>query len=181
VPPHQEHVTEDHWLHEVIELALKHDIDIVAGTVVELGTHHAASSAQHASDPKRQEAASLYNTSYYVERTGKILSRYTKRNLWHPERQVLTAAPLPPLLAASQGDSSHSQAQASAKPLSDIGAQGHEHPKPFTITTKRGGSFTAGMLICWDLAWPDIFRSYLVREGDKLVGPDVCVLLGVAL
>ena len=54
-------------------LAKKHKIAIVAGTIIE------------------KENNKLYNTAYYIEKDGKIKSRYRKIHLWHSERKSFTA------------------------------------------------------------------------------------------
>lgn len=59
-------------------IAKENDIDIVAGTVVELGLHH----VPHRTDEKNGKEGhndKLFNTAYYVDRTGKVTGRYTKR------------------------------------------------------------------------------------------------------
>lgn len=52
-------------------LATKYAIDIVPGSFIE------------------GERGSLYNTTYYIDKTGTIRGRYRKVNLWHPERTYL--------------------------------------------------------------------------------------------
>ncbi|KAK0536064.1 hypothetical protein OC842_002102 [Tilletia horrida] len=159
---------ESHWLAQVADIARQNDIDIVAGTVVELGAHHIPhrqqqqSQSQSTSKPGRSDDASkghsaklqvdtedrLFNTAYYVDRTGQVAAKYTKRNLWHPERSVL-----------SPGHPSS-----------------HPSPRLFEITTKRGLRLKASMLICWDLAMPEAFRELLQPPPDgqgPLLGPDV--------
>ncbi len=54
-------------------LAKKYQISIVAGTIIE------------------KEKSKLYNTAYYIEKDGKIKSRYRKIHLWHSERKSFTA------------------------------------------------------------------------------------------
>jgi len=54
------------------DLAVKYEIDIVPGSFIE------------------GERGKLYNTSYYIDKTGAIRGRYRKVNLWHPERAYLT-------------------------------------------------------------------------------------------
>ena len=54
-------------------IAKKHKIDIVAGSIIE------------------NQNGKFYNTSYYIDRTGKIKGKYRKINLWHSERNYLTA------------------------------------------------------------------------------------------
>jgi predicted amidohydrolase len=52
-------------------LAVKYKIDIVPGSFIE------------------GEQDRLYNTSYYIDKTGIIRGRYRKVNLWHPERAYI--------------------------------------------------------------------------------------------
>jgi predicted amidohydrolase len=53
-------------------LAKRYHIDIIPGSVIEKDKRH------------------LYNTSYYIESTGKIKTKYRKINLWHPERSYIS-------------------------------------------------------------------------------------------
>lgn len=159
------------WIEVIIHVARKYDIDIVAGTVVELGTSpHADILADHPVSqiddtpapppavkskehdkiphrpPKKTKLGSseeyhedeLFNTSYYVSRHGQVLHRYTKQNLWHPERETL------------------------------LHSQHHTHPEQhtgkastFIIETKRGTRLRAAMAICWDLAWYSRFYQMI--------------------
>ncbi|KAJ9479950.1 Hydrolase, carbon-nitrogen [Pseudozyma hubeiensis] len=176
------------WIEIIISVAQKYDIDIVAGTVVELGTQpHAQILADHpvsqaaAVDqhdkiphrPKKKQKASteaeeeqdhedqLFNTSYYISRRGQVLHRYTKQNLWHPERETLL----------------HSQHQTHPE----------QHAGPsstFVIDTKRGTRLRAAMAICWDLAWYSRFYQMIsppyaadqvsdLDRPEQAPGPDV--------
>ncbi|SOV07558.1 uncharacterized protein UDID_05337 [Ustilago sp. UG-2017a] len=167
------------WIQVIISVAQKFDIDIVAGTVVELGTQpHADLLSNHPvgggagdkiphrppqkakPDQNKETQDALFNTSYYISRQGKVLHRYTKQNLWHPERETLL----------------HSQQHTHP-------AQ-HHGPSTFLIQTKRGTKLRAAMAICWDLAWYSRFHQMLTppyEEGrpsdlDKegqVKGPDV--------
>lgn len=103
----QRALDEGHWLTAVRALARAHNINIVAGTVVEVHDSHAHDSP-------------LYNTAYCVSRHGHIAGRYSKRNLWHPERATLTPAT----------DATHTD------------------PVTFTLDTRRAHTFTAAMAIC---------------------------------
>ena len=84
-------------------LARKHKIDIVPGSVIE------------------KDESGLHNTTYYIASDGKVKSRYRKVNLWHPERAHFTP--------------------------------GHKAP---VFSTKYG---KVGLIICWDLIFPEIFRK----------------------
>jgi predicted amidohydrolase len=59
-------------------VAKENDIDIVAGTVVELGSHHVPHRSEEGKDTSGHDDK-LFNTSYYVDRTGKVIGRYTKK------------------------------------------------------------------------------------------------------
>jgi predicted amidohydrolase len=55
------------------KLASKYHIDIVPGSIIE------------------GDLTGLYNTTYYIDRSGEILGRYRKVNLWLPERSYITS------------------------------------------------------------------------------------------
>lgn len=78
---------EQHWLEQVCALARELDLNIVAGTVVELGPHMKGEKHQvpHRGEvSKSEEDASeakepLFNTAYFVGRHGDVRGKYTKR------------------------------------------------------------------------------------------------------
>ena len=96
-------------------LAAKYKIDIVPGSFVE-GDHKG-----------------LYNTTYYIDKTGTIRGRYCKVNLWHPERTYLTP-----------GNGS------------------------CIVNTPYG---RVGLVICWDLIFPEVFRSMLRQNVEIVICP----------
>jgi len=102
------------YLDSYLKLAADLNICIVPGTIVE----------KHEDD--------LINVAYFISNEGKILGRYQKKNLWHPERPHLTSSAHEP----------------------------HE-----TFDTPLG---KVGMLICWDLAFPEAFRE-LIAGGAKII------------
>lgn len=150
---------EKHWLEEVCALARELDINIVAGTVVEAGHHavpHRRDSPSSSSDSSSPDSpARPFNTAYFVGRCGTVLGRYTKRNLWHPERL----------------------------PLAPGHPETHPAPLLFEFTTRRAPQrgITAAMQVCWDLAFPEAFRQLLQVRSDggapeeegRPTGPDV--------
>ncbi|KUJ23073.1 carbon-nitrogen hydrolase [Mollisia scopiformis] len=107
------------YLEAYCQLAKELKMNIVPGTIVE----------KHTSDTSPDE---LHNVAYFISSTGSILSSYTKKNLWHPERPHLTS-------------SSHTPHAAFDTPLGKC-----------------------GMLICWDLAFPEAFRE-LIAGGAKTI------------
>jgi predicted amidohydrolase len=93
-------------------LAKKYSIDIVPGSVIE------------------QDQKELFNTTYYINAAGDVLSRYRKVNLWLPERSYISP--------------------------------GHEIP---VFDTQFG---KVGLIICWDIAFPEMFRR-MVQKGVEIV------------
>jgi len=111
------------YLNKYKDLAREHKISIVPGTIVE---YHPQK------EPKTHGEGRLLNVAYFIDHDGKVLGRYQKKNLWHPERPHLTSSTSDP----------------------------HE-----TIQTPLG---SVGLLICWDLAFPEAFRE-LIASGAKII------------
>ncbi|MDO8444121.1 MAG: carbon-nitrogen hydrolase family protein [bacterium] len=93
-------------------LAKKYSIDLVPGSFIEEGN------------------GKLYNTAYYIDSNGKVLSRYRKINLWHPERRCFTPG-----------------------------------QETVAFDTRFG---KVGLIICWDLIFPEVFRE-MARRGVEIV------------
>ncbi|KAK3044651.1 hypothetical protein LTS18_000714, partial [Coniosporium uncinatum] len=108
------------YLKKYQDLAKKHKICIVPGTIVE--RHKDAA----------EEGDRLLNVAYFIGNDGSILGKYVKKNLWGPEREHLTSS----------------------------GPDMHE-----VFDTPVG---KIGMLICWDLAFPEAFRE-LIAQGAKTI------------
>ncbi|KAM5342194.1 hypothetical protein ACJ41O_015225 [Fusarium nematophilum] len=87
----------------------------------------------------------LLNTSDFIDHDGKLLGTYTKTNLWIPERQTLT--------------SFVDYAQRATK-------EGNAAPNPHQVINTPLGP--VGILVCWDLAFPEAFRQ-LVLAGAKII------------
>ncbi|TAQ89350.1 hypothetical protein B7494_g2340 [Chlorociboria aeruginascens] len=104
------------YLSAYCALAAELKICIVPGTIVEVSP-----TSNH-----------LTNVAYFISSTGEILSKYIKKNLWHPERPHLTS-------------STHDRHLAFETPIGKV-----------------------GMLICWDLAFPEAFRE-LITAGAKTI------------
>jgi predicted amidohydrolase len=94
------------------ELAAKYALDIVPGSIIE------------------GDETGLYNTAYYIDRTGEILGRYRKVHLWLSERSYINAG------------------------------------QQAVVCETRLGKI--GLAICWDLAFPELFRAMLA-EGAQIV------------
>ncbi|KAL8292295.1 hypothetical protein RQP46_001761 [Phenoliferia psychrophenolica] len=107
------------WLHTFCELAIKHQIDIVAGTIVEKATD------------KVDGKDVLSNVAHYINKKGEILGRYKK---WWPEKDYLTR-----------------------------GNEGHQ-----VFDTDYGRT---GLLVCWDVAWPEAFRSLVLQKVEIVICP----------
>lgn len=79
----------EHFLAIISDIARENDIDIVAGTVVELGSHHVphrTADEGGLKNGKQVHDDKLFNTAYYIDRTGKIIGRYTKKVREHLRR-----------------------------------------------------------------------------------------------
>ena len=124
-------------------LARDLNIHIVPGTIVE--PVEPAPSAGAVDGDADAEASGLRVTElrnlahFIAASTGEILHTYQKKNLWHVERGVLTAGR-------------------------------HDPHAAFDVPLLDGSGITVriGMLICWDLAFPEAFRE-LVADGAQLV------------
>ncbi|KAH6897453.1 carbon-nitrogen hydrolase [Thelonectria olida] len=86
----------------------------------------------------------LLNTSHFIDHAGRLVGSYTKTNLWIPERQHLT----------SSVDYARQDAM-------------NERPSnPHRVFDTPLGP--VGILVCWDLAFPEAFRQ-LVLAGAKII------------
>lgn len=120
------------YLKEYQLLAKELQIAIVPGTILEPLTTKA-----HAAGDTN---GPLANVAYFIGPDGRLLGRYQKKNLWHPERPYVTA---------------------------DI-----ETPhKAFDTPWGR-----IGLLICWDMAFPEAFRA-LIADGARIVICPSCWLV----
>lgn len=99
------------------DLAVKYKLDVVPGTLIE-------------TDP---EDGKVYNTAYYIDRSGEILLSYRKVHLWHPERKYLT-----------KGESGYG-------------------------TCKNRFGIEVGLCVCWDIAFPEVFRELALKQNAQLI------------
>ncbi|KAK7419463.1 hypothetical protein QQZ08_010833 [Neonectria magnoliae] len=92
-------------------------------------------------DPSAKEE--LRNMAHFLAAgTGDISGSYQKKNLWHPERPHLTSS-------------------------------GHSPHVAFDTPLKHadGSPVRAGLLICWDLAFPEAFRALIADGADLIIIP----------
>lgn len=166
VPEHPDFIAacaaSEAYLPQYQALAREHNISIVPGTLCEAHplTAHAppapapvpvpAAAAAAAAVDSRNEAAQetlyaqgkeLRNMAHFIAAgTGALAGSYQKKNLWHPERPHLSPGR-------------------------------HEPHAAFDTPLVLGDGVTpvrAGMLVCWDLAFPEAFRA-LIADGAQLV------------
>ena len=97
------------------DLAAKYALDLVPGSIIE------------------GDETGLYNTAYYIDRSGEILGRYRKVNLWLPERAYI------------------------------------EPGRGAVVCQTRFGKI--GLAICWDLAFPELFRAMLADDAEIVLCP----------
>lgn len=144
------------WMDAVCRTAAEAGIAIVTGSAIEPGGFR--HSGTHDREAGVREADALFNTAYFIDCHGELLNAYTKRNLWHPERDVLHGA----------SHETHPEAY---------------QPPTFIFETRRGLRLRGAMLMCWDLVFPEAFRRMFyhnVRSGSssldhpgQTLGPDV--------
>ncbi|EHK17369.1 uncharacterized protein TRIVIDRAFT_41593 [Trichoderma virens Gv29-8] len=131
------------YLPQYQNLARELNIHIVPGTIVEPITIQPSNAVSTSLSEQAANAGDpiveLHNKTYFIAATsGDILATYQKKNLWHVERGVLTADRRTPHRAF------------------DVPLPGSNHMVRF------------GLLICWDLAFPEALRQ-LTADGAKVV------------
>ncbi|KAJ4392730.1 hypothetical protein N0V85_006859 [Neurospora sp. IMI 360204] len=145
-------------------LARELNINIVPGTICEVHPASSASSKSEGEKPSddggngKQELATwkgqsieIRNMAYWISAsTGDLAGSYQKMNLWHPERPHLTAGDI----------KRHKPHRAFDTPLLKPGPDG-----------KTQVPIRAGLLICWDLAFPEGFRALIADGADIIVVP----------
>ena len=141
------------YLRKYQALAKDHDICIVPGTIVEW----------HPGGAGKKEEDRLINVAYFIDNKGDILGSYQKKNLWYPPPPPLHLhlhPPFPPSQAPTPTNTPHPPRHPERP---------HLTPSPLTphlpIRTPLG---PIGLLICWDLAFPEAFRE-LISHGAKLI------------
>ncbi|KAF4973336.1 hypothetical protein FZEAL_9352 [Fusarium zealandicum] len=122
------------------DLASKLHINICAGTIVSQAPEHNT----HQPSTEEQRPV-LLNTSDFIDHDGNLLGTYTKTNLWIPERQTLTSFVDHARKVAKEGTPTPNPHQVISTPLGPV-----------------------GILVCWDLAFPEAFRQ-LVLAGAKII------------
>ncbi|GAA5937343.1 hypothetical protein JCM1841_006004 [Sporobolomyces salmonicolor] len=93
------HATAEHWLSNFRSLAKELKVDIAVGTIVERALDQDGNELENAveipateTEPARMEKRPvLKNVAHYIDWNGEVAGRYTKRNLWWPEKEYLTA------------------------------------------------------------------------------------------
>ncbi|KXX74071.1 Nitrilase [Madurella mycetomatis] len=139
-------------------LARELSINIVPGTICEV---HPATATTLQNDPTLSPNATerdsetlteIRNMAYWISPQGVLLGNYQKKNLWHTER---------PHLTAGTAQTPHT---AFDTPLLRDGPHGDDN----NVDGHRRRPIRAGLLICWDLAFPEAFRA-LIADGAELV------------
>ncbi|GJC89056.1 putative nitrilase C965.09 [Colletotrichum liriopes] len=123
------------------QLAAELHINICAGTIV---SHAADNRPSGENDAKSKPT--LLNTSYFIDHDGQLVGAYTKTNLWIPERNHLT----------SSIEYAHKMNVDEGTPATG----------PHQVFDTPFGP--VGILVCWDLAFPEAFR-HLVLAGARII------------
>ncbi len=134
------------YLDKYLALAEECRICIVPGTIVE---------ALRDDDTGEEK---LVNVSYFISHEGKVLGRYEKKNLWYSLLRCFscldatsTAVWIPLLMEYRHPERPHLASSTTA---------------PHTVIETPIGP--VGLLICWDLAFPEAFRE-LIAAGAKTI------------
>lgn len=142
------------YLPKYQELARDLGINIVPGTICQPWPPETSSAPTNDRDhdyddgghggDKEAVALEWRNMAYFIAAdTGDICGSYQKKNLWHTERGHLTSSRHDPHLAFDT-------------PLRHT--DGHRPVR-------------AGLLVCWDLAFPEAFRALVADGADLIIIP----------
>ncbi|KAL2396918.1 hypothetical protein ABEF93_004738 [Exophiala dermatitidis] len=153
-------------------LAKELKINIVPGTIVTVDPESSplpnsatSNGSTTTADTNSPPAPALHNIAYFIAYTGEILGSYIKANLWIPERTVLTSGPAATSRKARPGTANPAPPSSHHDHTSGpVSAEGPPDPHS-VIETPLG---PVGIVICWDLAFPEAFRA-LVRQGARLI------------
>jgi predicted amidohydrolase len=129
------------------DLAKELKINIVPGTIVSVDPN--APSPTEMNGAADDNGPALLNIAPFISYTGELLGSYTKANLWIPERTVLTSGP-----------------QSVRQKTEQHAPENEGPPNPHSVIETPLGP--VGIVICWDLAFPEAFRS-LVRQGARII------------
>lgn len=143
------------------ELAKELKINIVPGTIVTIDPNSPPPAASNGTASASIKHPVLLNIAPFISYTGELLGSYTKANLWIPERTVLTSGPDSVRATNNNSSSSH----AAHSPISSEGPPPLPANPHSVIETPLG---PVGIVICWDLAFPEAFRA-LTRQGARLI------------
>ncbi|BGP26638.1 hypothetical protein JCM10295v2_005591 [Rhodotorula toruloides] len=98
VPSSTSHAEAEHWLQSFRILARELKVDIAVGTIVERAVDEKTGEElgrevevedDETGEKRTERRPVLENVAYYVDWNGKVIGRYTKRNLWWPEKEYL--------------------------------------------------------------------------------------------
>lgn len=151
-------------------LARECNISIVPGTICEARSppsppmtttdkeEEGEAATQTLNEEKEEERKSqLCNMAHFIAAgTGEIVGSYQKKNLWHPERPHLSPG-------------KHEPHSAFDTPLRLRNPSATEDGARQDDDEEQDPKYVrAGMLVCWDLAFPEAFRA-LIADGAQLI------------
>jgi predicted amidohydrolase len=137
------------------DLAKECGICIVPGTIVE----------SHRESEKEEDK--LLNVCYFIGKEGELLGKYVKKNLWYVEVFFYILCAIMRFLVWSITFTGIMRCDA------DNTIRGPERDHLTSSTHDPHEVFSTpvgpvGMLICWDLAFPEAFRE-LIAAGAKII------------
>ncbi|KAH9434143.1 hypothetical protein MCOR02_006166 [Pyricularia oryzae] len=137
------------YLERYQALARELNIHIVPGTICEV--HSVDAQASPPTDASSPSGIEVRNMAYFLEGgTGRVLGDYQKKNLWHTERPHLTPS------GASMPHAAFDVPPSALAP---------------TSTLRPGSPLRVGLLVCWDLSFPEAFRALVADGADLVVVP----------
>ncbi|KNF00518.1 hypothetical protein PSTG_06210 [Puccinia striiformis f. sp. tritici PST-78] len=149
------------WIKEFQNLAIRYKIDILPGTIVEQEEEE----GKLFNSSKKKTHVRYYRSASYVDKCGKILGKYRKKNLWF----VSLCSSFQRTFTKHMFPSIHTD---------------HSINNPFYLAPCPNtnqvfevlNGIRIGMLICWDLAWPEAFRELMKQDVDVIIIPSYWTL-----
>lgn len=110
------------------------------------------------------------NTSYFIDREGKILGLYNKKNIWISERPKFSVA-TDEHIEQRKATGGHADSQGVSAPLGDLSKyDGNKDGKQYHRVFETEFGKTA-ILICWDVIFSEAFKQLAQQDVDLIIIP----------